>query len=363
VRAARAAYWPRLFGQAQYGHSGGYDTAITNGGVTGLGIAVDAPVLDGGRRAAELAGARAHLRSATALAQQRRADVAGAVRNAYCTALAARSEVQIQADAARTLTDYLALLQRQERLGLVPASDPPRAELAVETARTAQRAAAALLDATTRELAELTGVTLDSAVFVEPEAMPLAPAADELIEASPVIADARAAVDAAGREADVVRSEGRSRLALTADSGFLGVDPGTTFRDNGGGEFLLGFTVPLFDGGAVAARVSAATAAAASAESKVGQVRETLVIELARLRAEAERAQADAEAWRRALPAAAEAFLLMRARYFGGAGVRLLDVLDALNQSVDAHLAIPRALLAYRVAAANQAQLLGRIEP
>jgi outer membrane protein TolC len=63
------------------------------------------------------------------------------------------------------------------------------------------------------------------------------------------------------------------------------------------------------------------------------------------------------------LPAAAEAFLLMRARYFGGAGVRLLDVLDALNQSVDAHLAIPRATLAYRLAVAGQAQLLGRVEP
>jgi outer membrane protein TolC len=52
VRAARAAYWPRLVGQAQYGHSEGYDVAITNGGVTALGVAIEAPLLDGGKRAA-----------------------------------------------------------------------------------------------------------------------------------------------------------------------------------------------------------------------------------------------------------------------------------------------------------------------
>jgi hypothetical protein len=51
VRGARAAYWPRASGVAQYGHSEGYDTAITNGGVTQLGVTVEAPILDGGLRA------------------------------------------------------------------------------------------------------------------------------------------------------------------------------------------------------------------------------------------------------------------------------------------------------------------------
>jgi outer membrane protein TolC len=363
VRAARAAYWPRLFGQAQYGKSQGYDVAVTNGGVTTLALAVDAPLLDGGLRDGELAAARARLRSASALAEQQRADIANTVRVAYATALAARAEADVQAGTVRSLTDYAALLQRQTGLGLVPASDPPRAELAIATARTAERAARSMLDVTARELTELTGTTIDASELAEPANAAFVPPSDGAIDSSPLIVDARAAADAAARESDVVRSDGRSRLVLTGDGGFLGVDPGNTFRNNGGGEFLLGFTVPLFDGGAIAARVAAAQAAAASATAQVGRVREHLAIELARTRADAERAQTDEETWRRALPAAAEAFLLMRARYFGGAGVRLLDVLDALTQSVDAHLAIPRATLAYRLAIAAQAQLLGQVEP
>src|SRR5215470_17276250 len=146
-RSARAAYFPKLLAQAQYGHSEGYDTAITNGGVTALGVAIEAPLYDGGLRAAQLEAARARLQSAAALAQQRRADAAFSARNAYYTALAARSELNVQTDTVNTLTNYLDLLRRQLALGLVPASDAPRVELAVQSAHSAERAAGATLDA------------------------------------------------------------------------------------------------------------------------------------------------------------------------------------------------------------------------
>src|SRR5262245_45658564 len=363
VRAARAAYWPRVLGQAQYGHSEGYDTAITNGGVTQLGVAVEAPILDGGLRTAQLAAARARLLSSGAQEQQRRADIAFAVTNAYSSALAFRGEAAIRAEATQTLTDYLVLLERQERLGLVPVGDAVRAQLALQTARSAERAANAGCGAATHELGVLIGSPIDSGALVEPAPAVIAPADEATIESSATVADARAAAEAARGDADAVRSENRSRLTLSGDSGFLGVNPGTTFRDNGGGEFLIGFSIPLFDGGVLAARIAAATATTASAEAKVAQERESLRIGLVHLASEAERARADAEAWSQSLPSAAEAFLLLRARYFGGGNIRLLDVLDALNQSVEARLAVVRARFAYRVAVAGQIQLLGRIEP
>jgi outer membrane protein TolC len=306
--------------------------------------------LDGGKRVAELAAARARLRSSAAIEQQRRADIAFAVRNTYSTALAFHSESDIRSEAVRVLTNYLDLLRRQEQLGLVPVGDAVRAELALQTARSAERAAVAGLDAALHELGVLVG-------------SPLAPADDEAIERSPAVLDARAAADAARSDADAVRSENRGRLTLSGDAGFLGVNPAPTFRDNGGGEFLVAVSIPLFDGGAVAARVAAATAATARADAKVDQERETLIISLAHLRADAERARTDMDAWSSALPAAAEAFLLLRARYLGGGSTRLLDVLDALNQSIDARLAVVRARFAYRVAAASHGQALGRIEP
>lgn len=363
VSAARAAYWPRIIGQAQYGHSEGYDTAITNGGVTQLGVAVEAPILDGGKRVAELAAARARLRSSAAIEQQRRADIAFAVRNTYSTALAFHSESDIRTEAVRVLTNYLDLLRRQEQLGLVPVGDAVRAELALQTARSAERAAVAGLDAALHELGVLVGSPVPASALIEPDAAALAPADDEAIERSPAVLDARAAADAARSDADAVRSENRGRLTLSGDAGFLGVNPAPTFRDNGGGEFLVAVSIPLFDGGAVAARVAAATAATARADAKVDQERETLMISLAHLRADAERARTDMDAWSSALPAAAEAFLLLRARYLGGGSTRLLDVLDALNQSIDARLAVVRARFAYRVAAASHAEALGRIAP
>jgi outer membrane protein TolC len=362
-RGARSAYWPRVSGLAQYGHSEGYDPAITNGGVTQLGVLVEAPILDGGLRVAQLAAARAHIRSFAALEQQRRADVAFAVRKAYNSALALRGENEIRAEAVGVLTDYLDLLKRQEAVGLVPVGDSVRAELALQSARNAARAASAGVAATAHELTTLVGVTIAPDALIESPATALVPAGEDMIERSATVADARAAADAARGEVETVRSENRSHFTISGDAGFLGVNPGHTFRDNGGGEFLFGFSVPLFDGGAVAARVAAATSAVASAEAKVDQERESLFIALTQLRSEAEQARLDAEAWHQALPTAAEAFLMLRARYLGGGSTRLLDVLDAFNQVVDVRLSIVRADFTSRMAAASQTQLVGRVEP
>ena len=158
-----------------------------------------------------------------------------------------------------------------------------------------------------------------------------------------------------------MRSEWRGHLTLTASGGALGVQPGPAFHDNGGGQFLFGFTVPLYDGGGISARVAAAVAAARTAEANVEQSRQTIQIALARAGAEAARAQEDLTAWQHAIPQAQDDFQLMRARYLGGGNVRLLEVLDALNQYVDARIHVPQALLTYRIAVATQEQILGQV--
>jgi outer membrane protein TolC len=357
VAGARAAYWPRLAGIAQYGLSAGYNTAVTNGGVTQLGVGAELTLYDGGQRAAALAAARARWRSSSAIARQRDADVTFTTRDAYYAALAAHAAAAIQADTVRALDDYLALLGRQADLGLVPAGDVPRATLALATARSAERDSAAAQRAALDALTILTGVAIDAAALVEP---PLgAPMAEADVDGAPIVAEAHAAAEAARHDADAARAERLGRFGLSGDAGFLGDQFRPTFEQNGGGEFLLAFSIPLFDA-PLAARVAGAAATADSAASLVREARQTLAIALARARTEAERARADAQAWDAALPAAAAAFLLMRARYLGGGGVRLLDVLDALTQSTDARLAAVRARAAARGALALQDQLLGR---
>jgi len=99
-RAARAAYTPQFSAKSEFGRSAGFDERVTNGGITSALVGVEATLLDGGLRDAEFAAARARLRSATAIEQQRRAEVAFATRSAYFTALAARTEERAEADVA-----------------------------------------------------------------------------------------------------------------------------------------------------------------------------------------------------------------------------------------------------------------------
>ncbi len=363
LRAARAAYAPRLSAQAEYGRAAGFDEAITNGGSTAALLTVEATLLDGGLRDAQFAAASARVHSAKALEQQRLADVAFAVRVADLSAVAAHAEVAIQQRTQRTLHDYADLLQRQEQLGAVPYNDTLRARLAADTAGAAARGAAAERDAALSELTTLTGTDLTAELLVEPPEHSFTPADTATIEASPVLTEAQAAVEAARHETEAVRSEWRGHVQLTASGGALGVSPDHTFQDNGGGQFLLGFALPLYDGGAAAARIAAAAAAADSAAAELRESRLTLVTALARVRIDARRATADLAEWQHAVPRAAENFELMRARYLGGGNARLLEVLDALTQYVDTQLAVQRARLAAGLAIAKQQQLVGEVTP
>jgi len=360
-RAARAAYTPQISAKGEIGRSAGFDQRVTNGGITSALVGVEATLLDGGLRDAEFAAARARLRSATAIEQQRRAEIAFATRSAYFTALAARGEERTRHEAIDTLRSYAMLLERQVGMGLAAHDEVLRAELAVKDAETARRAAATELSTAVEELGSLAGSPLHASALVEPAVMrrPVTPT-PEAIDAAPIVADARAAVETARREADAVRSEQRGQLKLTADAGALGVPFVSTFRDHGGGQFLFGFAVPLFDGGVRASHLAAALATVDAAAAQMAESRRILVLGLERARAETERAEADVAAAQRAVPLAVEQFQLLRARYLGGGNVRLLEVLDALTQHVEARLGVPRAERAYRLAVATEGELLGR---
>lgn len=360
VQTARAAYWPVLAVKGDYGVATGFDPAVTNGGQTDALVNLEAALLDGGARRARLAAAQAAVHSAKAREAQQRADVVFAVQAAFFQAIAADAALAVQEDDVRMLRAYTALLERQEARGIVPHSDVLRAELAGQSAETAHRVSAAESASGREVLGILTGIDAATASLDDPDIrfIPLTP---ELIESAPVVADARAAAEAAHREADAARSERWSQLKLTADGGALGVRPGRTFREDGGGQFLLGFSLPLFDGGAIAGRIAAAEQTALGAESRLEDARQIVRLALSRSETDARHAEADMDAGRRTVPVASDQFQLMRARYLGGGNVRLLEVLDALTVYADARLSIPRARLAYRTAAATAGQILGAV--
>ncbi len=358
VRGARAAWWPTLAVRGDYGVSSGFDPAVTNGGQTDALLSLAAVILDGGARAARVRAAQADLRGAAARTAQQRADVVFAVRTAYIEALAAEAAGTVQDAQLARLREYDAAFARLEAAGLAPHTDVLRAGLAVTATEGARRAAAAD-DATARDaLAILTGLAIADAQLATPDLRVAEPTTDA-IDAAPVVADARGAADTARADIDVARSEWRSQFRLTADGGALGVRPGETFRHDGGGQFMLGFMRPLFDGGVVESHVAAASATAVAAEARVDQARQDVRLAIARVIEDGRRAEGDVAAGRRAERAAAAQAVLMHARYLGGGSVRLLEVLDAVAANADTRLAVSRAERAYRTAAATEAQVLG----
>jgi len=361
VRAARAAYAPRLEVHSEYGRAEGFDEAVTNGGSTAAIVRLEAILLDAGVRSAAVSGAEAQARAASAVERQRRADLLLEVRSAYFQALGAAHEREVHGAAVTTLDDYLRVLGRQAKLGIAGENDVMRAELAIHAERTALRAAERDLVEARAALASLAGVD-SAAALIEPAARALKEASDGL-DASPLLGEARAQLVVAEREAEALRGERAGQVTASAEAGALGVNPEHTFEHDAGGQFLVGYTLPLFDGGVRASKLAAARAAIEGARAKLDEVSRTLQLSWDRAAAEARRAEADAAAAREAATIAEENFQLMRARHAGGGNVRLLEVLDALTQATDARLGESKAMLDYRIAVATQAELLGEVEP
>ena len=359
--AARAAYLPVLTAEAEYGRSAGYDIAVTNGGSTKTVVKAEATLLDGGTRRAQVAAAGARVQASGETERDERAGVAFAVREAYFEALAAADEVAVREQALDTLANDVHLLERQERSGLVPANAVLRARITVETTRTARRAASADLAARRATLGLLSGI--DSAVGLvdSGEPRPLSQA-DDAIEKVPAVAAARLTLEAARRERESAERERWGKLTLSADAGALGVEPATTFRDDRGAEVLAGLRIPLFDAVA-SANVAGARAEVAAAEAALERARESARLEMVQIVQDAARAKADLDAARGALPLSQQNLELMRARHAGGGDVRLLELLDALTEQVNARLEVSHALLAYRLAAAKAAKVLGEPTP
>jgi outer membrane protein TolC len=351
-----------LSAEAEYGRSAGYDVAVTNGGSTKAVVQLEATLLDGGTRRAQVAAAGARVQASGETERDERAAVAFAVREAYFGALAAAEEVAVREQSLDTLTSDVRLLERQERSGLVPANTVLRARITVESTRTARRAAAGDLAARRAALGVLSGIDPAAVSLVDPgEPPPLAPA-EEVIENVPAVAAARLTLEAARRERESVERERWGKLTLSADTGALGVEPATTFRDERGAEVLAGLRIPLFDAVA-SANVAGARAEVAAAEASLERAREAARLEVIQIVQDAARAKADLDAARNASPLSQENLELMRARHAGGGDVRLLELLDALTEQVNARLEVSHAMLAYRLAAARSAKLLGEPTP
>lgn len=222
------------------------------------------------------------------------------------------------------------------------------------------------LDTAERELARLTGLPVGE--VRAPRLAPVAPAgpppereplADRALAASPEVARARAEVAAAEAAIELADSVRRPKLGVRGT-----YQEYATFDALETGEWQAGLelTVPLLDGGGVAARVRAAEAARDAAEARLELVRLQVLGDLDRALADAAEAAARAASLAEAVASYAEVARVEALRLAHGAGVQS-EYLDAEADLLAVRAELAEARFAEVAARTEAARVAGTLDP
>ena len=369
---ARAERWLKVAveGNFLYAPPNGYDPAITNAGEARLQLVGRQPVYDGGARRAAVLRGEAEVAAAGARYRVAVKDLDLEVRTRYSEYIQAGAEAAARRQGIERLENYRTSLKSRQASGQGVASDLLKIDVRLASER------ASIVDAEGRR--ESARVALNAVMGRSPEAplslAPLPPPAPAVLRRDPGsdrvpdVVEAEAAERAAGADVTTARAERRPHLLLTADVGFLGSDTsrwipadllaadrnatfGDRLRRDAGYSVGLSLTWPVWDLGAIQARIRQAELRQKSAQQNiVFQKREA-----ARQWAQAQTALATVYSLIQILtesaPAARDAYLEAESRYRGGAATAF-EVLESYVASVDAAVRLNEAISRYRIAQA-----------
>jgi outer membrane protein len=368
---ARAERWLKVAveGDFIYAPPSGYDPVVTNLGEFRLQAVGRQPVYDGGARRAAVAKAEAELKAAESRYRVGEKDLELDVVSRFNELLSAREEIAARRDGLSRLDRYRTSLKSRQASGQPVASDLMKTEVRFASEEVSILEAEKRADDARLELNDLMGREPSALLEVAPLALSDRSAPAPLAWAeTPEISAARADVTAADASLSSARAEGKPHLSLSADFGFWGSDtsrwvpldlkqrdPDATFLDrirrDAGYSFSLTFSWPVFDFGAIRARVAQADIALAQARQKVEVARRESRLKWTQARAAQETLAREIELLSRAGPAAHDALLEAESRYRGGAATSL-EVLEAYSSAVDAAVRLADAAARYRIARA-----------
>jgi len=189
--------------------------------------------------------------------------------------------------------------------------------------------------------------------------IPSLPSGD--IAQSPVMQAADRAISSAKLQVKEAQAERLPTFQEALTTGALGIDPPNTVKNDWGASYDGVVSMPLFDGGAISARIDRAKAKLNSASS---QYRETSYLLERRLKDANIRYQEAVQALAilaRSQPTADDAFALSWTRFLGGGGATILEVLDSYQQAEGLRIEHLNHDLAVYQAVATRLLLYGRI--
>lgn len=369
--AAEADNWPTLTGQFSFTRSQAMSSAGSSVPVLhryGPSLSLAYVLYDFGARTAGVEAQRYQLVSTLLAGNRTLQDIVSAVETAYYALVAARGALDAQNEQIASLAESEKAVRIRLEGGLASRADALRARAArVEAdlardaaARDAAKAEAALKQAA--GIAQTQTLALDWPLAPPPDLDAAALLADLLAEAErqrPDLRSLRASAAAARAEADRARAARWPSLALSANTGrtfFLEDErvPSTTY------SIGLNLSVPLFDGGRLAAQARAAERDAERFAAQADAQRDAVALDVTQAWQDARYAQTARAGVAAQYESAAESARAAEARYKAGVG-SLLEWLTAQADLARARQARVQADGDWQTAFSRLNHALGRL--
>ncbi|MCL5060443.1 MAG: TolC family protein [Candidatus Thermoplasmatota archaeon] len=369
--AAAAANWPTLTGQFNFTRSralSSFGAAVPTLHRYGPGLSLAYVLADFGARVASIDARRYQLIASLLNSNRTLQDTIAEVETAYYAVLAARAQVAAQVQQETALRAGLDAVEVRLRGGLAARADQLRARAALSEAALARRTAERDLAKAEAALKQAAAIGQSRALVLDWEAAPPAPLdaalllADLLAEAErqrPDLRALQAAAASARFEAERARAARWPSLSLVANAGrtFFLEDERTPSTSYSVGVNL---SVPLFDGGRLAAQARAAERDAERLQAEADGQRSQVALAVAEAYHDVRHAQAQREGVVVQFDSASESARAAEARYAAGVG-SLLELLTAQADLARARQAQAQADSGWLAAFSRLNHALGRL--
>jgi len=331
---------PSLRFDLQYLQEPGYREAITNRGVAATQLIGDYLIYDGGRRQARLRAAKYALDSSRfGLAIARNRVVFDTTVAFFGLIHASRSEREMRASVER-LQRCLSVLANLRESGRATANDVLRMDLMLRDARVQLDSFSHDRTRAAFALGALIGDYGHGDISVaEPPDVSTVPA-NAQIDANPALRALERDRAGALAQLEAARAENYPTLSTELTAGFLGTDLSSTFARYGGASYGGVVSVPIFQGGAIRARVDQAKAKVRQSDAALAQARIDIAERMAEARSRFDEARSSIAMLEQAIPIAESSFQLSWSRFLGGGAVTVLEIVDSYNQSISRSLAL-----------------------
>jgi outer membrane protein len=369
--AASAANWPTLSGQFHFTRS----RSLSSSGASvptlhryGPSLSLAYVIYDFGARAASIDAQRYQLISTLLTGNRVLQNTIAEVEASYFSVLAARAQGNAQGQQEAALRASLDAVDIRLQGGLAARADQLRARAALAEATLARQSAERDLAKAEAALKQAAGIAQTRTVALDWET-----AAPPALEASILLADLlaeaerqrpdlqalQAAAAAARAEADRARAARWPSVSLAASSGrtfFLEDEraPSSTYSVG------VNLTVPLFDGGRLAAQARAAERDAERLQAEIDSQRGQVALNVAEAYLDVRHAQAQRDGVSVQFDSASESARAAEARYGAGVG-SLLELLTAQADLARARQVAAQADVDWLAAFSRLNHALGRL--